>query len=171
MALVAARHAAESAMFAAGIGQRPGDHDEALVDLAAAEGVVFAGRDILVGGGGAVIGVQTAVSHALAHDHAVEPIEAESIAQAQAQHGHDGGVIEQVAEGLAQLRKPAPTGLGLRSRVMLSGTVLSGLSREAPRVGALPKRGESSGGGRFCWSMRRLSSATSAGLRASSMTR
>ena len=64
-------------------------------------------------------------------------------------------------KGRPQLRKPEPTGASRPPMAMLSGTLDSARTSDEPSVGALPKRGDLSGGGSFCASMRRLSAATS----------
>ena len=69
------------------------------------ESVIFARNQISLRSGRAIIGVQAAIRHAFVHVHAVEAIQAKGIAQAHAQHRHDDGVIQQIAEWLAPIEK------------------------------------------------------------------
>lgn len=115
MALVATGNAAKAAVVRPGVGQVPSCHDKAVEDLVVAQGVVLA--RLRPGGGrrGAVVAVQAASGHAVAQTQAVDPVEAKAIAQAEAQHGHDLGMVEQVDEGLAPVQKARAAGGGTKA--------------------------------------------------------
>ena len=105
-ALVAAGDAAEAAVVRTGVGEVPGDDDQAVQHAVFGRVVALAWRQVRGDGRGAEVGMQTAALHALAHAHAVEAVEAEAVAQPQPQNGHDRRMVEQVAEGLAPLQEP-----------------------------------------------------------------
>ena len=91
---MAAGDTAEATVLRPSISEIPGNDDEALEHLSGRGVVALSG--VGAGGerGGAVVRVQLAPLHALGHAHAVEAVEAEAVAEAEAQDGHDGGVVE-----------------------------------------------------------------------------
>ena len=115
IALVAAGNAAKSAVVRTGVGQIPSCHDEAVEDLVVAQGIVLARLRSRGGRCWAVVAVQDASGHAVAQTQAVDPVEAEAIAQAEAQYGHNLGVVEQVDEGLAPVQKARASGGGTKA--------------------------------------------------------
>ena len=115
IALVATGDAAKAAVVRAGVGQVPSRHDKAVEDLVVAQRMVLA--RLRPGGGrrGTVVAMQGSSGHAVAQTQAVDPVEAEAIAQAEAQYGHDLRMVEQVNEGLAPVQKARAVGGGTKA--------------------------------------------------------
>ena len=110
VALVAAGNAAEAAFTRAGVGEAPGDDNEAVVDLVVAEGDEFAMVCSCGRGGRTVVGVETSAGHSFFHEHAVDSVEAEAVAETKTQDWHDCFVVKQIDEGLAPFEEAGSVG-------------------------------------------------------------
>ena len=115
IALVTTGNAAKAAVVRPSVGQVPSRHDKAVEDLVIAQGIVLARLRSRGGRRWAVVAVQDPSGHAVAQTQAVDPVEAEAIAQAEAQYRHNLGVVEQVDEGLAPVQKARAVGSGTKA--------------------------------------------------------